>query len=72
MWKNIAASILAVTYLMSFTGGQVFAESINCQPEGSDTPVQYGDSVTCDSESIGDFDVFHFLGSVGDTIHFYV
>jgi len=46
------------------------AAPVDCAGEGNITVVQYGDSVTCTSESQGDIDTFHFVGSAGDTIHF--
>ena len=51
---------------LMFGGSLVWGAAINCQPEGTDTSVEYGDTVSCEFEQDGDLDVFRFDGSAGD------
>ncbi|WP_200254040.1 hypothetical protein [Thiococcus pfennigii] len=44
------------------------AQAIECDPEPTDMPVEYGDLITCQTDTTNDVDFFRFVGSVGDRI----
>ncbi|ETW92888.1 MAG: hypothetical protein ETSY1_41670 [Candidatus Entotheonella factor] len=57
--------MLVVLFVWSTSDAVVITQ---CIPEPTDMEIEFGDTFTCEFETLGDTDVFHFSGQVGDTI----
>lgn len=69
MKRHLAIVTFALLSMAASIPEDASAAAINCQPDpNTDEMIEYGDTVSCSIDAIGDTDTFHFLGSTGDNI----